>query len=227
MRQVHLGAVLSLMLTVGCGPAVDDDGPPPDDDDDASGDDDATDPDDDDTAVEIEQGPITFTVVNGADEPRYLPWLEWWSEDINAILACARSTAAGWEPCLFGLPFEGEECLPENLGGDCAGGIDSGPAVYVLPPGATLDIVWPGQLWHGDTEHCAEGVCYGPGATFEGGYGATVIPWDGMACIQGDCPDPGEAGGVIWGAMQDGTSASFHVEFTLPYPGDPLEIPIE
>lgn len=226
MRTRLLVALLSLVLGAGCQPEADDDVSA--DDDATEGDDDTSvGDDDDDTDVEIEQGPVTFTVVNGADEPRYFPWLEWWSDDINAILACARSSANGWEPCLFGLPFEAEECLPELEGEDCTGGIDSGPAVYVLPPGGTLDIVWPGALWHGDPDHCAEGVCYRPGATYEGRYGATVLPWDDVICIQGDCPDPGAAGGVIWGAAQAGSSASFHVEFDLPYTGDPLSIPIE
>jgi len=224
-----LAALLFAPVLQGC-PAGDDDRSAGDDDiaDDDIADDDIADDDtgDDDTAGEIDQPPITFVLVNQTGTTLYFHWLEWWSEGINAVLSCAADCGAGWQGCRFGLPFPMDECTAQNEGQTCSGGVDSGPAVWVLPSGESLPVVWDGRLWEGDPDHCSSGVCFVDVAPHEGSYGATTSLYDDMVCIQGECKDPGPKGGLIWGAIVAGKQAYYHVEFDLPCAEKTLTLPI-
>ena len=230
---LHLACALILLMASSACTSDDDPGDPPgDDDDDDVGDDDSSDDDDsvgdDDTAGEVEQAPITFVIVNDSADDRYFQWLDTWDDDIHVILSCASQGEDGsWSSCLFGVPYTAVDCSPAVEDGYCHHEVDGGERVYLLPPGRSLEIPWSGKRWVGDPEYCADGVCYWPHDPHEGHYGVSVMLWDEMVCLNGQCPDPGEDGGTIGPALPSGNSASHYVEFDLPCGDENLTIHVE
>ncbi len=225
---------LSLLLLMICACSSDEGpGDPPADDDDSLGDDDSGDDDDDsgdddDTTAGVPQSPIVFTVINDSDGDRYFQWLEMLSEHSPVSLSCALQLEdSSWEACTFVVPYTSVECTPEVEDGYCHHEVDGGEAVYLLPPGRSLDIPWDGKRWLGDPEYCADGVCYWPHDPLAGHYGVSVMMWDDMWCLIGECPEPGEEGGVVNAAVPTGNSATHHVEFDLPYAEQGLTIHVE
>jgi hypothetical protein len=225
-----IAALAATLLVTSCSDAGDDDAMPSDDDDSAaSADDDDTtsgSDDDDDTVQTAQQAPVAVTVSNSTDAPLYLPWLEWWSEDLNDLLTCAKAVDDAWASCLYGLPYGVVACTDDNLDDYCPGAPDGGSAVLELPPGEVLGVVWPGTLWTIDTSHCSDGVCAAQVDPAVGRYAVSVIAFAGMGCFGGDCP-PATKDGVVWDAYVTGDTHACDTEFDVPYTGDGVELTFE
>ena len=222
MRAIApIATIAALLVLAGCPQDDDDDDTiaPADDDDDTT----AADDDDDDSAVE--QPPITVTVINGTGAPLYIPWVEWWSEDLNDLLTCAVQVGDAWGSCLYGLPYGVVECTEANQDDYCPGEPDGGSAVLAMEPGHNTEVVWPGTLWAIDTGHCLDGVCANEGDPVAGRYAISAIAWTEMGCFFGDCPPP--KGGVVWEAYVTGDSTSCYGEIDVPYTGDRVELTFE
>jgi len=218
MRRISwLLPSLLLAIHVGC-PGGDDDAA-----DDDAGDDDAG---DDDTVGEVDQAPITFVLVNESGEPRYLFWFAQSGPTAHWVLRCSVDIDGGGQSCEFELPFGEVRCLPGLEGQHCQG-VYGDEAAYVLPPGASLEIEWNGRLWEPDPDFCSSGICYREVLPREASYTATIKVFEGWYCFKGNCEEPGEEGGLIWGALPTGDWSYAHVTFGVPYGKPSLTLPLD
>lgn len=235
MRSIPLIAVAALTAlgsaSGGCWQGGSGDGAPgpSDTDTDADGDSDSdvdtdadTDADSDsDTDTGVDQGPITFVIINDSGQDRYLGWSDYGLE----LVLCEMLAGDEWTGCRYEPQFCTFLCSEVAQGENCCIDCDYEPIVYVVELGGYLEVTWQGDLWNLDFEYCSDCECDRPHDPQAGHYRAVVHAYESVSC-GGECPEPDDEG-AIYGGWVSGDSVLAQTEFDVLYEDSEIVITIE
>jgi hypothetical protein len=178
---------------------------------------------DSDSDSDVDQGLVTFVIVNETDQVRYLNHETFglWN---GQTVACGFAIDDQWEPCRFWRDMSCLSCDDVDQEEYCCMEFPGQPKAWEIQPGGVLELEWDGSLWREDPTPCAEDHCEQAYDPDTGNYQASVTAWDDIECF-GECTPNSE--GLIDSAEVTGESTYHSTDFEIAYEDEEIVVVID